>query len=542
MSAQEIPKVTQYLLIGSGVAAVTVAEKILSRHPHAHIVILEAGKIYPSQDRRAWWDYVMTGKAVYNPAVDEPAEYSVESNVNWDCYDNRLIAYGGSTLHWGGWSLRLKPEDFHLKENTGHGADWPFSYETLHRYYYEAEKRLSVCGDDAESWNHIRDAHHNRQEEVTRESQPYPLPPFDWTEADGEMIRAFENLGIEPGKMPLARFRKCMATGTCKYCPLGARYTAQDALDELCRTVRSDGSPKYPNLMVLELAPVKRILMASKSTAIGVEYIHPKFGLAVLRADTVVVCAGAYESPKLLIQSANHFWPQGIGNDHDLVGRFLVSHSILRVKGENEKNPDCWVQEYDFPTLMSRSFDTPEQQRFGKLFIFKNRKFPHLDFAKEMKKGPKASSKSNILRLLKDKRTMELQAFLEEPGRAQNRVMPGEMLTRWRLPATKIIYNRTPGEIANSVARVEILKRVIREMGYKVGTAQVDEPGGHHATGTCRMSVDETDGVTDPDLRVHATENLYICSNAVMPTGSAVNPTLTLTSLALRLADHLAGV
>lgn len=541
MSPQEMPEETQYLFIGSGVAAVTLAEKILSENPQAHILILEAGRIYPSQDRRSWWDYLMTGKAVYNPAADEPQEYSAESNVNWDCFDNRLIAYGGSTLHWGGWSLRLKPEDFHLKENTGLGTDWPITYETLHDYYYEAEKRLAVCGDDSESWNYVRDSHRNRQDQKTRFEQPYPLPPFDWTEADGEMIRAFENVGIEPGKMPLARYRKCMATGTCKYCPVGARYTAQDALDELRHAVRSDGNLKYPNLRVLEEAPVKRILMSSKAKASGVEYLNPRTGLQVIHSETVVICAGAYESPKLLIQSADNHWPKGIGNDHDLVGRFLVSHSILRVRGENQENPDCWVQEYDFPTLMSRTYDTPEQQRFGKLFLFKNRKFPHLDFAKAMFMGPGKAPKSEILRKLIGSRTVELQAFLEEPGRVTNRVMPGETQTRWGLPATKVVFHRTRAEIATSVSRLEVLKRVIREMGYKVHTAQVDEPGGHHATGTCRMSVDETGGVTDPNLRVHGAENLYVCSNAVMPTGSAVNPTLTLTALAQRLGDHLNG-
>jgi choline dehydrogenase-like flavoprotein len=47
------------------------------------------------------------------------------------------------------------------------------------------------------------------------------------------------------------------------------------------------------------------------------------------------------------------------------------------------------------------------------------------------------------------------------------------------------------------------------------------------------------DGVVDENLRVHGTDNLYVCSNAVFPTGSAVNPTLTLTAMSMRLGDHL---
>lgn len=533
---------TEYILIGSGVAAVTIAERLLAANAATAITILEAGKRYPAQDRRAWWDYVMTGKAVYNPAVDTPNEYYVDSNVKWDCYDNRLIAYGGSTLHWGGWSLRFKPEDFHLRSNTGMGADWPFTYDRLHNYYYEAEKRLAVCGNDNESWNHIRHAlRDERTNEVLRPAQPYSMPPFAWTAADGEMIEGFRTLSIEPGRMPIARYRKCMATGTCKYCPLGGRYTAQDALDELLRHQDLRGQPRYPNLKVHQRAAVTRLLMHGKRQATGVEYVQytdDKQATYTLVAPTVIVCAGAYESPKLLLQSANTQWPKGIGNDYGNVGRYLTSHSILHVQGDKGENAECWLQEYDFPTLMSRTYDTPEFQRFGKLFMFKNRKFPNLDLASAMSQG---QSREEIENTLRTKRTMDLQAFIEEKGKVENYVTLGEEKTRWGLPRTKIVFNRTPDEIANCESRVELLQRVIRAMGYRVTIAQVDRPGGHHATGTCRMTLDPKEGVTGPDLRVHGTDNLYVCSNAVFPTGAAVNPTLTLVALAMRLSDLLLG-
>jgi choline dehydrogenase-like flavoprotein len=53
------------------------------------------------------------------------------------------------------------------------------------------------------------------------------------------------------------------------------------------------------------------------------------------------------------------------------------------------------------------------------------------------------------------------------------------------------------------------------------------------------MSADAASGVVDADLMVHGTDNLFVCSNAVFPSLGAINPTLTLTALALRLGDHL---
>jgi choline dehydrogenase-like flavoprotein len=66
-----------------------------------------------------------------------------------------------------------------------------------------------------------------------------------------------------------------------------------------------------------------------------------------------------------------------------------------------------------------------------------------------------------------------------------------------------------------------------------------DLHGGHHHMGTTRMSDDPTHGVVDRDCRVHGTDNLYVAGSAVFATSGYVNPTLTIVTLALRLADHL---
>jgi choline dehydrogenase-like flavoprotein len=53
------------------------------------------------------------------------------------------------------------------------------------------------------------------------------------------------------------------------------------------------------------------------------------------------------------------------------------------------------------------------------------------------------------------------------------------------------------------------------------------------------MGEDPRTSVTDRDLRIHDTSNLYLCGAEVFVTGSAVPPTLTIVALAHRLADHL---
>jgi choline dehydrogenase-like flavoprotein len=53
------------------------------------------------------------------------------------------------------------------------------------------------------------------------------------------------------------------------------------------------------------------------------------------------------------------------------------------------------------------------------------------------------------------------------------------------------------------------------------------------------MGLTPDEGVTDANMLVFGTKNLYVCSNAVFPTCAAVNPTLTLTAMSMRLGDHL---
>lgn len=526
----------EYIIVGSGVAGSSIAMRLLEHDRSTSILMLEAGPEIEAKDRRSWWDYVVQANGPeyksYDYTCDQKGDSTTTGNTKFEIEGSRVMLYGGSTVHWGGWCLRYKPEDFQLQTNTGGGGDWPMPYADVAAYYPAAEAHLSVCGDDEEPWNKELMGDHR-----------YPRPAFQWTAADGEMLEAFHKNGIVPGKMPMARYRKCMTTGTCKYCPIGARFSGQLVLDEL------RGDPRHRYLEIMTGAPVTRVLLASKSKVSGVEYLDPKTGAPTqAHAGTVLVCSGAYESPKLLMLSRSPEWTQGIGNDHDRLGRYLVSHSILKVRGRLDHNEECWFQEYDFPTLMSRTYDTREYQPLNKIMLFKNRGLPNFDFAKEMIAG---KTREQIDARWRAGRDQELQAFMEEWGDEGNRVMLSRGRNRFGLPKMTVHFDRSARAQANSAKWLEQMEKVVRDMGYRTKrsdptapdagqlTYGIDPPGGHHATGTCRMAATPEHGVLDSDMRVFGTHNLYVCSNAAFPTGAAVNPTLTLTAMAFRLADHL---
>lgn len=518
-------KIYDYIIVGSGAAATVLAKKILEKNPLTHLLMLEAGDKIGFKERRHWWDYVTseTSPLPYQYTYDKPEENQSTRDENssptWTNSGGRVKSFGGSTMHWGGWALRFKPEDFQLHTNTGEGADWPITYNDIEPYYAQAEEYMSVCGDETENWQ--------------PRSTPYSVPPFEWTAADGNMIEAFNKLNIQPGKMPVARYKRCMTTGTCKYCPYGARFSAQYVLQDLV------GVTQYTNFEVKTQSVVTRILTSSKAQIDGVAFTnnhtHEAF---VAYANKVILCAGAYEIPKLLMASTSDEWPNGIGNDSDMVGRHIVTHSMLEVTGVAENNPHGLWQEYDFPTLMSRTFDTEEIQKkkLGKLFLFKDRTRPKIDIAKLMIEG---KTKREINEIIRGPAEYKIQAFMEEVGRFENRISIGVGKDRFGLPLTKIEYTKSPEDEKRADKHIELLTQIIEAMGLKVIKTFKQTPRGDHTTGTCRMSATAETGVVDSNLKVHNTHNLYICSNGVFASNSAVNPTLTLTALAHRLAEHL---
>ena len=60
----------------------------------------------------------------------------------------------------------------------------------------------------------------------------------------------------------------------------------------------------------------------------------------------------------------------------------------------------------------------------------------------------------------------------------------------------------------------------------------------HHMGGTI-MGINEKDSFVNKNLQIHGINNIYICSTSVFPSSGSLNPTMTLCSLAIKLAEYL---
>ena len=375
------------LIIGSGVAATVVMETLLADDPDTSILILEAGERVKTKDFGLWEHYLITNKLPYEaywdlsyPQRDVPGENVNAGGTEVPLNGARVFTYGGSTLHWGGWAFRLKPEDFYLQTNTGQAINWPFDYDVLEPYYCKAENHLAVSGDLDDS--------------LVRRSKRYPFRPFPYTLEDQIYIDAMDKLGIAHSRLPIARrgvsntpsrHAPCQTTGTCKYCPFGARYVAGNYLDDMREW------NDYPNLVVKLGAVVLSLTMNGKRRVKGVRYWDRETGAEVeVEAKRVVIAGGAIESAKLLQRSKTDDWNQGVGNDHDLVGRYFITHPYFIFTATLPANGDRLQPEMNFPTLVSRHFDSRTEQGRGKFVLIAPADGISFSLAQRMQRGDSA--------------------------------------------------------------------------------------------------------------------------------------------------------
>ncbi|MFN3193925.1 MAG: GMC oxidoreductase [Aureliella sp.] len=504
------------LIVGAGPAGVTLARRILESNQDYSVEMVEAGPRIEQGNSRAWLDFVASDSDPFEDYEDVANDQEEEGERSLNIVGSRYIGAGGSTNAWGGWCLRYRPEDFHLHTNTGEGIDWPFEYSVLEPFYERAENTLWVAGTNK------------------------PNPPLPFTLKDGVIIETFQQLGVTDfDHLPLARSSECVTIGTCKYCPILKRYIPHLDLEY--------SEKSFSDRFKLQTGMVATaVRMRSKSKCAGV-LVQPNPARhsgdckpQLLEANIVVLALGAIETPKLLLASQTKDWPTGVGNDSDHVGRHITAHPLVRVVGMRQGNPDNMEQPVDFPTLMCREFDTAEHQKRGKLLFVRDGRRNYVKLEDELASGKTLNGVRNDMR---KNMPFELRGFVEVFSEFTNRVELAEGMSSQGLPRTKVSFEITR-KTKDAIKWAEKkLGEILSSAGCEeLRTKTYSDIRADHATSTCRMSLDDSQGVVDENLRVHGTDNLFICSNAVLPNGAAVNPTLTLIALTERLSDHISQI
>lgn len=445
----------------------------------------------------------------------------------YDLKNSRLRYFGGSTNHWVGHCAPATDLDFAPRPWVPYSG-WPLTKAELDPYY-EAAQHLLEIGAYRYALSDFPDRYAK-------------IPPFD------------------PNKIVTRVWRLSPPTR------FGVKYR-----DDLAR---ADNVRVYLHANVVDFdtdADAKRVTAARLHTLDGER--------ARVRAKYFVLACGGIENARLLLLSNRHA-PRGLGNAHDVVGRYYIDQ--LRVE-----NAAVAAVDNEQPLTMLEGDFHRDGVRFSSLLCPSEqaqRERQTLNWAVEVSRLTDMHPWAVALRNVRDawregkwpddfgKQVWAVISDLDGVATGMYRRLqpwPLSLLARCEVapdPENRVVLSGERDALGqNKIERrwrlgprekhtIRTATRIIGEELGRLGLGRVkladwlladdnrwpaDVIAGPHHSGTTRMASDPRRGVVDATCRVHGVENLYVAGSSVFPAGGYTHPTLTVVALALRLADHL---
>ena len=256
---------------------------------------------------------------------------------------------------------------------------------------------------------------------------------------------------------------------------------------------------------------------------------------------TMVLCAAnGIGTPRLLLASASNVFSDGLANNSGLLGRRLMLHPVVGVVGYFEEPLESW-QGHHGSSISSLEFygDRHRQDFAGGCKWSLNGMGGPLSQAFALGKGPEFGAEHQRGMRERFGRTARWVLLCEDQADERNRVELSTTLTDTsRIPAPQVFYRISENSQQVLAWNEERATESLRTAGA-YDTKVIPFGGQAHLMGTARMGDDPCSSVVDRWSMAHDVPNLGIIDGSVFVTAGAVNPTATISALALRAVDHL---
>ncbi|HEY1740791.1 MAG TPA: GMC family oxidoreductase [Acidimicrobiia bacterium] len=496
-------------IVGCGAGGGVLAQR-LARAGWS-VVVFDAGP---------WWDpdrdWVSDEAGSHDLYWNEPRVISGSNPIALGS-NNSGRGVGGSMVHFAGYAPRFHPSDFSTFTDDGVGADWPIDYASLRSYYADIEAELPVAGE-AWPWGDPHRYPHS----------PHPLSGNGLVFQRGALAAGID-VKVGPVAITNGRFgnrNHCIYRGFClQGCKVNAKASplithVPDAL--------AHGAEIRPDSMV------SRVELDGRGRANGVTYFHDGVEHHQ-RAAVVAVCGYSIETPRLLLNSACAQFPDGIANDHGLVGRYVMVQGAPQTAGRY----DAEVRPYKAPPpeVSSEEFyETDRSKPYRRGFSLQCVSPLPIVWAEHV---AAQGHWGGVLReYMRDYvHWAVFGALCELLPQADNRVTLAEETDRHGLPVANFSYSLCD----NDRALMDAAQQKMEEIHHGAGADEVITIKRYaHLVGGCRMGAGEEHGVVNSELRTFAVPNLYLVDGSVLPTQGSANPALTIMAIAARAADLMA--
>jgi choline dehydrogenase-like flavoprotein len=369
------------------------------------------------------------------------------------------------------------------------------------------------------------------------------MPPGFPGKAETVLAAGARALGLHPHPMPIAvnsmAYRGRPACANCGFCFVGCPINAKGST---AVTVIRDAL-LTGNLTILDQACATRVeVEPSGQRARGVTYIDRDGATQSLTARHVVLACNAIETPRLMLESACPSHPHGLGNAHDLVGRFLMFHVVFSSIGVFDQE----IRSYRGRVIKQALADwtvsdgSPDYVRGG--YTELGGQIHPIEFGVSL---PWMLHKTLMVQGRYRRNIAAVSMMGEDLPQFANRVeLDPQVRDVYGRPAPRITYRYHPHDLAMVARYMPKMEEICRAAGAsEVMNFDMSEhygvPETKHLLGTTRMGTDPAASVCDPWARVHGVENVWIADGGTWPTSAAYNPVLTQEALALRTAAFM---
>jgi len=263
---------------------------------------------------------------------DKDHPYEQEKPFDWI----RGYQVGGKSLIWGRACPRWSPQEFLSPARDGYGIEWPIGYDDVAPWYAHVEKFVGICG--------------NKDGLESMPDGEY-LPPFEFNcvekdlskkiseyYTDRRMIHGRWAQLTEARDIHIRQGRgRCQARDLCmRGCPFGGYFSSNSST--------LPWAAATGNLTVRPHSVVHSILFdEKKNKAVGVRIIDAvTHEITEYFARVIFMNASALNTNLVLLHSTSKRFPQGIGNDHGVLGKYICHHNYLgtmngRIDGYHDK-------------------------------------------------------------------------------------------------------------------------------------------------------------------------------------------------------------
>ena len=297
------------LIIGAGAAGATIAWSLSSSK--FKIVCFEQGNFINSNiysQKNTEWEKLRRKKYNINPNIrKDKSDYPI-NDLNSPISIANFNGVGGSTILYSAHLPRFHPSDFKTKSLDNVGSNWPINYRDLEPYYNLNDKMMSIAGLSGDpAYPKIKDL----------------LPPVKLEYSGNIIAKAFNELGWHWWP---------------SYCGIATKKVGSRMIGSKSSVDITYWPKAIANGVKLKInARVIKITVDKKGKVNGVIYKDKNNVEKHQSASIIIIACNGIGTPRLLLNSSNKIFPNGLANSSGLIGKNLMLHPLGFVEGKFDK-------------------------------------------------------------------------------------------------------------------------------------------------------------------------------------------------------------